>query len=587
MWDIHIPVLDPNNPCKALTYTRKSIKPFIRNITDHPATNPNTVILDINNQDSINFRLFNVYHAVPLRGHGLDRLFNSDIPDDTSTLLIGDFNTHSPRWSLPGKTPSSWATRFTDWMDDNGLDCLNPLHVPTWKSTREDLQPSVIDLALANNHAVFSGQLGSPEISFEDSLGSDHATLTIPIYPLHSVALVPPPQPAGYRAEDDSKEDWMKEFDMLLPSGPPYAPSHCTELHDQESTSSRRSAIAVTVQTSLKAFDDAIQEACHRTLKPKRVLDPKGARWWNDACSMAHTSARSAAAGEEQRAASINLKRTITKAKQDWAHERLHNATDASDIWAAAAHRKGRRTSLFPPLCDASGSAVDKPDGKALVFKDKFFPGVAPIVNPHHPSDPPPRAARTWTKITPDNVSRALRSTSNKSAPGPSGMGYKLLKWAHTARPEYLPTLYNRCLDMGLHPWKCATVVMVNKPQKLDYSISKAYRPIALMECAGKLLEKIVAKRINANIKAHNLLPMTQFGSRPHHNAVDAVACLIHKIQGTIATGHAGALLLFDISGFFDNVNPVRAVSILCNKGFPPTVCDWTLSFLTGREASI
>ena len=128
---------------------------------------------------------------------------------------------------------------------------------------------------------------------------------------------------------------------------------------------------------------------------------------------------------------------------------------------------------------------------------------------------------------------------------------------------------------------------MVNKLQKPDYSIPKAYQPIALMECTGKLLKKIVAKCFNTEIQAFNLLPMPQFGSRPHHNAVDAVVCLVHRIQGTLATRHVGALLLFDISGFFDNVNPARACSVLHNKGFPPNVCEWMLFFLMGREASI
>ena len=68
---------------------------------------------------------------------------------------------------------------------------------------------------------------------------------------------------------------------------------------------------------------------------------------------------------------------------------------------------------------------------------------------------------------------------------------------------------------------------------------------------------------------------------------MDAVACLVYKIQGTIKTGHAGALILFDISGFFDNINPLCAVSILHNKGFPENICEWALSFLTGRVASI
>jgi hypothetical protein len=42
-------------------------------------------------------------------------------------------------------------------------------------------------------------------------------------------------------------------------------------------------------------------------------------------------------------------------------------------------------------------------------------------------------------------------------------------------------------------------IVMLNKLQKPDCSISKAYHPISLLECTGKL-EKIVANRINFDI---------------------------------------------------------------------------------------
>jgi hypothetical protein len=107
------------------------------------------------------------------------------------------------------------------------------------------------------------------------------------------------------------------------------------------------------------------------------------------------------------------------------------------------------------------------------------------------------------------------------------------------------------------------------------------------MECVGKLLEKVVTKRINTNIECFNLLPMSQFGSRPHYSTINVVATLVHKIQGMQATGHAGALLLFDISGFFDNINLGRAIQILHNKGFPTNVCDWALSFLMGHTASL
>jgi hypothetical protein len=192
-------------------------------------------------------------------------------------------------------------------------------------------------------------------------------------------------------------------------------------------------------------------------------------------------------------------------------------------------------------------------------------------------------ATRHWTPITTLDVTNALKTAANSSAPGPSGIGYSILKWAHAASPETLTHIFNKSLFTGVHPWKHAMVVILNKPNKPDYSQAKAYHPISLLECSAKLMEKIIAKWVNEDILRANLLSMSQFGSRPHHNAIDAAATLVHRIQATRLTGNAGALLLFNIAGFFDTVNPDRATQIFCLKGFPTYVCDWIHSFLTGR----
>ena len=252
-----------------------------------------------------------------------------------------------------------------------------------------------------------------------------------------------------------------------------------------------------------------------------------------------------------------------------------------------ASIRKGRWSNIFPALRSTTGHLTHDPEEKATLLKQRFFPDEPRVVEEAQPSDPPPRPTRTWSQITVEEVTLALSTAKNSSAPGPSGVGYTTLKWIHQVRPDVLTDLYNNCLDAGTHPWKEATVVVINKPGKPDYSAPKAYRPISLLECMGKLLEKIVAKRFNRDIEEHSLLAMTQFGSRPQHNAVDAVSVLIHRVQATIATGHVGALLLFDISGFFDNINPTHMAHLLTLLGFPTTVCQWTLSFLTGRQARL
>jgi hypothetical protein len=83
------------------------------------------------------------------------------------------------------------------------------------------------------------------------------------------------------------------------------------------------------------------------------------------------------------------------------------------------------------------------------------------------------------------------------------------------------------------------------------------------MECMGKVLEQIITKRINHDIEQFSLLSISQFRSCPAHSAIDAVTMLVHRIQATRTTNNARALLLFDISGFFDNINPQRAVHAL------------------------
>jgi len=98
-------------------------------------------------------------------------------------------------------------------------------------------------------------------------------------------------------------------------------------------------------------------------------------------------------------------------------------------------------------------------------------------------------------------------------------------------------------------------VVVLNKLNKPDYSQAKAYHPISLLECTSKLMEKIVTKRVNCDIQTHNLLPMSQFESHPLYTAVDTVATLVHHIQATHTTRNTRALLIFNISGFFNNIN--------------------------------
>jgi len=215
----------------------------------------------------------------------------------------------------------------------------------------------------------------------------------------------------------------------------------------------------------------------------------------------------------------------------------------------------GCHVNHIPPLITSDGELVTSTSGINNILSERFFPTVPTPIPPHHPDDPPAHAPQSFTDITKEEVSFNLAQTSNTSVPSPTGIRYKLLKWCHITSPSRLTTLFNVVITLRHHLWRDAKVVPIPKPNKADYHVAKAYCPISLLECCGKLLKKIIAKHILLDVNHYHLLPPTQFGSRDYHLVVNAAMCLTHSIQSCIKMGHIGALILFDIQGFFDNLH--------------------------------
>ena len=240
--------------------------------------------------------------------------------------------------------------------------------------------------------------------------------------------------------------------------------------------------------------------------------------------------------------------------------------------------RNGRQTPWIPPIDGSSD-----PDEMGKAFESRFFTFPSPekpVLN--LPGTPAPK--RPFYLVTTQEIERALNGTSNKSAPGPSGIGYKLVKWAFSAHPDFILDIYNAALRLGHHPWTMAKVIIIPKPNKPDYSVAKAYRPVSLLECYSKILEKIVANRFTSDCNLHSILPNSQFGLRPYHSATDACTMLRYKASTTINSGRIGGTLLFDISRFFDHLDPSFTARVLHHLGIDDHTIEWVRDFISRRD---
>ena len=252
------------------------------------------------------------------------------------------------------------------------------------------------------------------------------------------------------------------------------------------------------------------------------------------------------------------------------------------DLWEVAAWRHGRKTANIPALRDSEGNMHYDHHEMADMLAERFFaPDKGPIPT-RFEDDLEDKEERPHKEFGMEELERLLKETSNSSAPGSSGIGWHLVKRAWPVIDEVLTSVYNACLNLGYHPsrWKEATVVVIPKPDKPDYSVTKAHRPISLLEMLSKLLEKAIAKRFQHDIVEHELVPSVQFGGRMHSSCLDAALMLVHDVQAAHAAGMKMGMLLFDVKGFFDYINHARMTAVLTQLGFNRKIIEWTRSFL-------
>lgn len=132
----YLPLHSGSDICKVAIFVRSKLAQSVSIIPylSHPSASLSSMILDIVIADET-LCIYNVYHDCPDTGHGLSHLLSHSLDHTIPTIIFGDFNTHSPSWSLPRATTSSWATALEDWFEGEGLIPQNPQHIPTWRGT--------------------------------------------------------------------------------------------------------------------------------------------------------------------------------------------------------------------------------------------------------------------------------------------------------------------------------------------------------------------------------------------------------------------------------------------------------------------
>ncbi|KAF8700601.1 hypothetical protein AX14_000647 [Amanita brunnescens Koide BX004] len=191
-------------------------------------------------------------------------------------------------------------------------------------------------------------------------------------------------------------------------------------------------------------------------------------------------------------------------------------------------------------------------------------------------NDIPQHEVRSFPPISQKELWDALRPTSNSSAPGPDHVTWRHVKLALSfpGVDLALANLFNKVCFTGSWPthFKDSLSVVIPKPNKPDYSIPKAYRPIALLNTLGKLLTKILANRLQHDAAACGLLHHDQFGGIQGHSTIDAGLVLTDFISEHRERGWHTSICAIDVAQFFPSLSHAVMERILERLGFSPVI---------------
>nr|XP_049691667.1 uncharacterized protein LOC126053518 [Helicoverpa armigera]XP_049704749.1 uncharacterized protein LOC126056273 [Helicoverpa armigera]XP_049706070.1 uncharacterized protein LOC126056578 [Helicoverpa armigera] len=211
---------------------------------------------------------------------------------------------------------------------------------------------------------------------------------------------------------------------------------------------------------------------------------------------------------------------------------------------------------------------------------------VPPTMASPSATDSPEEESTDVPEVTQAETRAAVsRLRAKNTAPGPDGVPGRALVLALKELEPQLRGLFTACLEQGQFPsvWKEGRLVLLRKEGRPADSPS-AYRPIVLLDEAGKLFERVIADRLVSHLCREGPdLDDNQFGFRRGRSTVDAIMRVRALAEETVSQGGVVLAVSLDISNAFNTLPWSCIREALRYHRVPPYLRRTVGAYLEGR----
>ncbi|KAI0992584.1 hypothetical protein K3495_g15601, partial [Podosphaera aphanis] len=432
----------------------------------------------------------------------------------------GDFNAVSRHWQPQASRQYGNGDLIMDWATAQDMHLLNTIGRPTHRDG------NVLDL-------VWSNVTAEASISGEYDCTSDHVTIVGSVETTRRLDLSSISQELRLRDQD------LEKFTQFVRAWARPGPvSNASDIESQ-------------VASLMEALGDARKAVGRR---PTRISG-KTAPWWNDECKRKHREYKEARGRLENAVqARKSFKHAVKAAKREHWRKQIEKANTDAQVFKVMQWAKPKIGRDPPPLKIAEDRWISDPLERAEALRDTLLTRFDATRDLSTWESEQPESIPWSPTLSLEDVTSSTLGTGDKS-PGSDKITVRLLRACWSAIGDQVKTIFQACLEHGHFPsaFRVAEVILLPKPGR-DLTTAKGWRPISLLSCLGKGLERLVAKRMAWLAIKHRVIPQQLFGALPGRSAVDLVSCVVHDAEAAMRNSKVTAMVTLDVQGAFDAV---------------------------------